>query len=196
MYFSIGGHPAFCCPIAAGENQEDYKIWLDAKEQVTASVIANGLVTEEKEVYTLEDGCLQITEHLFDKDALVIENNQVQKVALVRPDGSHYLTVCFDAPLFGIWSPPGKKRRLSASNLGTADVTRQILMESGRNVSGDKSFLPENVLRRLTILQYYQKWTKYFKIIGLCIYADGRHSNYSGSCFRSVGYRGRSICGN
>ncbi len=109
MYFSIGGHPAFCCPIAAGENQEDYKIWLDAKEQVTASVIANGLVTDEKEVYTLEDGCLQITEHLFDKDALVIENNQVQKVALVRPDGSHYLTVCFDAPLFGIWSPPGKK---------------------------------------------------------------------------------------
>ncbi len=109
LYFSIGGHPAFCCPVAKGENQEDYRIWLDAADQVTAGVIENGLMTEKEAVYPLKEGYLQITEHLFDQDALVIENHQAQKVALVRPDGSHYLTVSFDAPLFGIWSPPGKK---------------------------------------------------------------------------------------
>lgn len=109
MYFSIGGHPAFCCPLAQGERQEDYRIWFDAQGKVVSGVIENGLMGEEEEVHLLEDGCLRVTEHLFDKDALVIENHQAQKVALVRPDGSHYLTVSFDAPLFGIWSPPGKK---------------------------------------------------------------------------------------
>lgn len=114
MYFSIGGHPAFRCPIAEGEKQEDYKIWLDAKEQsgkkeVASGVIKNGLMSNDLSVYKLDDGCISIDEHLFDEDALVIEHHQAQKVALVRPDGSHYLTVSFDAPLFGIWSPPRKK---------------------------------------------------------------------------------------
>lgn len=114
MYFSIGGHPAFCCPIAEGERQEDYRIWLDAEErsgksEILSGVIKNGLMSREQAAYQLEDGCLQVTEHLFDQDALVLEHHQAQKAALVRPDGSHYLTVSFDAPLFGIWSPPGKK---------------------------------------------------------------------------------------
>lgn len=109
LYFSIGGHPAFCCPLQKGEEQEDYRIWFDAKEQVISGVIENGLMTAGQAAYPLEDGCLRVTEHLFDHDALVIEHDQVHKVALVRPDGTHYLTVSFDAPLFGVWSPPGKK---------------------------------------------------------------------------------------
>ena len=109
LYFSIGGHPAFCCPIQKEEKQEDYRIWFDTKDQVTATAIKDGLAAGEHTVYPLKDGYLQITEHLFDNDALVIENHQAHKTALVRPDGSHYLTVSFDAPLFGIWSPPGKK---------------------------------------------------------------------------------------
>lgn len=109
LYFSIGGHPAFRCPLVKGEAQEDYRIWFDAPGKVTAGVIKNGLMTAEQVDYPLEDGCLRVTEHLFDKDALVIENHQAQKAALVKPDGTHYLTVCFDAPLFGVWSQPGKK---------------------------------------------------------------------------------------
>ncbi len=109
LYFSIGGHPAFCCPLVKGENQEAYSIWFDAKDQVISGVIENGLMSASQAVYPLKDGCLQVTEHLFDQDALVIEEHQAHQVALVKPDGSHYVTVSFDAPLFGVWSPPGKK---------------------------------------------------------------------------------------
>lgn len=109
LHFSIGGHPAFRCPILEDTKQTDYRIHFDVKEKVTAGVIRDGLMSDEKEDYPLEDGYLKITEHLFDKDALVIEEHQAQEVALVRPDGCTYLKVRFDAPLFGIWSPPGKK---------------------------------------------------------------------------------------
>lgn len=108
MYFSIGGHPAFLCPLNPTEKQTDCRIVFDAKDQVVSSCIENGLVNGQTKVYELQDGSLPVTQHLFDGDALVIENYQARSVALAGPDGKAYLTVDFDAPLFGVWSPPGK----------------------------------------------------------------------------------------
>ena len=66
------------------------------------------MVTTEKKEYTLQEGTLPIAENLFDGDALVIENHQVQRVALMDSDKKEYLAVEFNAPLVGIWSPPKK----------------------------------------------------------------------------------------
>lgn len=109
MYFSIGGHPAFCCPIEEGASQTDYSIRLDAEEQVAVSTLDNGLADGRRVDHKLVQGMIPLTEHLFDGDALVIEHDQAHSVALVKPDGQAYLTVDFDAPLFGIWSPPKKQ---------------------------------------------------------------------------------------
>lgn len=51
---------------------------------------------------------MQVTEHLFDEDALVVEGDQAHRLSLCKPDGKPYLTVSFDAPLFGLWSPAKK----------------------------------------------------------------------------------------
>lgn len=111
IYFSIGGHPAFLCPIVDGTKQSDYKIRFDTEDKVVSSCLEDGLVNAGRETvtYELQDGVLPVTEHLFDGDALVIEHDQAHRAALVTPDGSEYLTVEFDAPLFGIWSPPKKQ---------------------------------------------------------------------------------------
>ena len=53
-------------------------------------------------------GVMPITEHLFDEDALIIEGKQAHKVSLAGADKKPYLTVSFEAPLFGIWSPAKK----------------------------------------------------------------------------------------
>ena len=108
LYFSIGGHPAFLCPIREGTKQSDYMLRFDAREEIAASVLEHGLVSGEKAVYRLRDGILPVTERLFDRDALVIEHDQAHSVSLVTPEGKDYLTVAFDAPLFGVWSPPKK----------------------------------------------------------------------------------------
>lgn len=108
--FSIGGHPAFNCPVKEGTKQTDYLIRFDTREKIVSTRIncENGLATDVKDVYELKDGYLPVTEHLFDKDALVIEHDQAREVALCLPDGTPYLTVTMEVPLFGIWSPPGK----------------------------------------------------------------------------------------
>ena len=63
---------------------------------------------QQKDVLPVKNGYAQITEHLLDRDALIVENHQASVVSLCTPDKKPYLTVSFDAPLFGLWSPAGK----------------------------------------------------------------------------------------
>lgn len=109
LYFSIGGHPAFNCPLREGEKQEDYFLDFGAVDQVVATEINEaGLASDSVAVYALEKGKLALSEHLFDRDALVIENRQTDMVGLCGRDGARYVKVTMDAPLFGVWSPAGK----------------------------------------------------------------------------------------
>lgn len=114
MCFSIGAHPAFNCPLRKGEKQTDYSIRLQGGDGNDVEAFVNtifgqgGTVTAEHETVELNHGLLSITEHTFDNDAKVIENAQVQRVALIDESGEETLAVEFDAPLVGIWSPPKK----------------------------------------------------------------------------------------
>lgn len=109
MYFSIGGHPAFMCPVYAMGKQTDYYLCFDNKDDIKYSKLsANGLIASEGHILKTQDGVLPIDEHLFDEDALIIEGNQAHEVSLAGPDRVPYLTVRFDAPLFGLWSPAKK----------------------------------------------------------------------------------------
>lgn len=110
MYFSIGAHPAFNCPIIPGEKQTDYFFGFDSEKPLNSQGIsADGLALED-DITVLEttDALLPIHEHLFDKDALVLADHQVQEVSILRPDKKPYITVKFDTPLVGLWSPVGK----------------------------------------------------------------------------------------
>ena len=109
LYFSIGGHPAFNCPLKPGERQTDYSLLFDAKDKLVSRVLEPWGVTDERREFSLADGRLPITNDMFDRDALIVEDHQAHRVSLVRPEGEAYLTVEFDAPLFGIWSPKGKQ---------------------------------------------------------------------------------------
>jgi galactose mutarotase-like enzyme len=110
MYFSIGGHPAFLCPVAGEGQQTDYFIKFDTTKDLTYSKLSDqGLVYKKDNVLATGGGNMQISPQLFDEDALVIEGNQAHQVSLCKPSGKAYLTVSFDAPLFGLWSPAGKK---------------------------------------------------------------------------------------
>ena len=57
----------------------------------------------------LENGMLPLNWKTYDEiDTFVLQDAQVSEVAFLKPDKSPYLTVRFDAPVVGLWSPPGK----------------------------------------------------------------------------------------
>lgn len=109
MYFSIGGHPAFMCPLKQEGKQSDYYLKFDSAKPLSYGLVnEQGLMMETEEILQTENGIVRITDNMFDRDALVIERRQATTVSLCTPDQKEYLTVRFDAPLFGVWSPAGK----------------------------------------------------------------------------------------
>ena len=98
IYFSIGAHPAFYC-------EKDKTVLSMNEENIKYNLInSNGLYTPQK--YDVENSFV-LHDNIFDNDALIIENSGVNEISLINND-KKYLTVKFDVPLFGIWSPTKK----------------------------------------------------------------------------------------
>jgi galactose mutarotase-like enzyme len=56
-----------------------------------------------------EQGMYPLASDTFDViDTLMLQDSQLRKVTLHRVDGSPWLSLSFDAPVVGLWSPPGK----------------------------------------------------------------------------------------
>ena len=108
MHFQIGGHPAFMCPVDKKSKQSEYFIAFDTDKPLKYSLLKDGLVSTDGGELVTEDGVVAIDEHMFDNDALIFEGQGVKRVELCKPNKMVYVSVTFDAPLFGIWSPAGK----------------------------------------------------------------------------------------
>ncbi len=105
MYFSIGAHPAFNCPIAP--NLSMYDCWIDFNSLHIDyfQINKDGLYLQEKHSLPLEDGKYKITEDTFANDVLIVKTEQTKKISLCSPDKRAYVTVSFDSPLVGVYSP-------------------------------------------------------------------------------------------
>ena len=106
MYFSLGAHPAFAPP-ATDVDMTNCSLKFNGKNDSIVYSLLNqdGLLLDDKLTLPLENECIGITSDMFNKDALVIENSQTNEVSLLDGNNNPYVTVKFDAPLFGVWSP-------------------------------------------------------------------------------------------
>lgn len=103
MSFSIGAHPAF--NLRDGENYFRF----DNRNDIIYNLIdENGLYVESDRHVLKNDGYVKIENAMFDNDAFIIENNQVNEVLLCDSQKNPYIIVRFTAPLFGLWSPAKK----------------------------------------------------------------------------------------
>ena len=115
MYFTIGGHPAFRVPVLENTVQTDYKLLFEVPDRLEYKLICPGEATADPsssyplilKKYGEYYGC-DIEAHMFDKDAQLFDEGQVQWAALGYPDGTPYVSLeCRDFTNFGIWSVPG-----------------------------------------------------------------------------------------
>jgi galactose mutarotase-like enzyme len=102
--FSIGAHPGFKCPILPHEKFEDYYLEFE-KNEFELSELNNGLRTTRKNPLALNEKRLDINQHLFNNDALVFENQQINEISLCSKVSAHKITLkSHDWPYFGIWA--------------------------------------------------------------------------------------------
>ena len=105
LSFSIGAHPAFNCPLIANETFEDYELIFPNKNSLTINLLNDGLISDQTKEITLINNSITITKKLFDDDALVFTNHQIDEVQLISAKTKRGVILkSINWPYFGIWT--------------------------------------------------------------------------------------------
>jgi galactose mutarotase-like enzyme len=123
MFFSLGGHPGFTCPVHENEIYSDYYLEFEKPETAkTWRVLENGLIG--KDTFSVFDESARIDLHpdIFDNDALVFKNLNSSSVSLKSKRSKQVVTFSFDDFTYlGIWAKPGAEFVCIEPWLGIAD---------------------------------------------------------------------------
>lgn len=100
MYFYLGAHPAFNCPLDDGASFDDYYAEFDENEHITQQIGG-------KQVTLVENGrTLAITRSLFDNDSIPIEYPNSKAISLKSKKSAHYVRLEYpDSDCITVWSP-------------------------------------------------------------------------------------------
>jgi galactose mutarotase-like enzyme len=123
VFFALGGHPAFKCPINEGETYSDYYLEFEYEENTATTLLsANGLISDKIEQILTNTNILPLRMDLFDKDALIFKDLKSRKVSLKSHQSNQVLTVDFqDFAYLGIWAKPNAPFVCIEPWLGIAD---------------------------------------------------------------------------
>ena len=111
IHFQIGAHPAFNLPgVAEGEPVKGV-LRFDNPNSIDR-IYGNheGCITTDRyPLPTLEGGLMPFTEETFKDDAIIVDQCQIHSIEILDPkDARPVVTVDFNAPCVGIWTPYGK----------------------------------------------------------------------------------------
>jgi len=105
MYFSIGAHPGFRCPLQSGECFEDYYLEFSQNEIAYQLLLEKGLLSKRTGVVLNNNNIIPLSHDLFKDDALIFKDLKSNSVTLKNRKSSKAVTVKFDGfPYLGIWS--------------------------------------------------------------------------------------------
>lgn len=103
MYFYLGGHPAFNCPIDEGAFT-DYVVEYEKSEALTHQ---NGELVQN----VAENRIIPLTRSLFDNDAIILDHPNSKAITLHSEKSAHSVTVEFpESDAIAVWSPTGDDR--------------------------------------------------------------------------------------
>lgn len=109
LYFSLGGHPAFKCPVFENEAYNDYFLEFNETENSDTYCInmENGLITSKTKPVFKDTNLLPLEHHLFNEDALVFKDLKSRTAILKSKLNGEVLKVSYpDFSFLGIWAKP------------------------------------------------------------------------------------------
>lgn len=106
IYFSIGAHPAFNCPILHGESFEDYYLQFEQKETSSIMMLnSDSSFKRELTPYLENEDIIELDYDKFKGDALVFNNLKSESLCLRNHKSSKAVKVNFKSfPYLGIWT--------------------------------------------------------------------------------------------
>ncbi|MDN3493081.1 aldose 1-epimerase family protein [Winogradskyella bathintestinalis] len=124
LYFSLGGHPAFNCPISNDELYTDYYLEFEHSEDTTSYLLnrISGLITNQTKLIFKEGNKINLQPDLFNEDALIFKDLNSRIVSLKHKTKGKILALKFkDFKQLGIWAKPNAPYVCIEPWLGIAD---------------------------------------------------------------------------
>ncbi|MBE6055062.1 MAG: aldose 1-epimerase family protein [Clostridium sartagoforme] len=109
VYFSIGGHPAFICPLFEDEKFEDYYFEFNEKENISTMELDpnKGYFTGKTNEFFNDSNIINLSLDLFKNDALVFNNLKSNLITLKSDKNNKALTMDFTGfPYLALWTKP------------------------------------------------------------------------------------------
>lgn len=106
MYFTLGAHPGFLCPLTKKEKFSDYYLELDKKETASLMhVTSEGLFSHDRVSFLTDENHIDLDYDLFDNDALVFYDLKSNNIKLKSKNHDKYVQVDFaEFKYLGIWT--------------------------------------------------------------------------------------------
>lgn len=106
MAFQIGAHPAFNYPDFKVSDAVHAYLLFDRQPSVSQLIKEKGCIgSEEMAIVTDDKGMIPVTAKTFDINTIILAGNQVRRVSVLDKEQSPYISLLFNAPVVGIWSP-------------------------------------------------------------------------------------------
>ena len=123
MYFSVGAHPAFKCPLNDGEEYSDYYLEFEQAEQEKSWQIAEGgLIRKETVEVFNNSNIIRLHPDIFNNGALVFKDLKSRKISLKSRKSKQVVSVSYEGfPYMGIWAKPQAEYVCIEPWLGIAD---------------------------------------------------------------------------
>ncbi|MCF8260967.1 MAG: aldose 1-epimerase family protein [Melioribacteraceae bacterium] len=109
MQFACGGHTAYACPLSGNTKLQDYVIEFPTQNELKAGTLGeSGLLTHHTRKISSNEGILQLSDTLFNEDALIFSDIDYDWIRLRRRDKEKGIVVRFEEfPNLALWSKPG-----------------------------------------------------------------------------------------
>jgi galactose mutarotase-like enzyme len=110
MFYALGNHPGFRCPLFENETYEDYYLEFEYPEVLSTYRLQNGYLSDRKETVLNGSNIIKLHYGLFKEDALIFNLTECKSrfIVLRNARNKHGVKVDFrDFSWLGIWSKPG-----------------------------------------------------------------------------------------
>jgi len=108
IYFQLGTHPAFNCPIGGDGEFEDYVLEFNQEESLERFFVTGGNIQiPDKSEIVLEKGTvLPLTRAQFEEGAMIFRDVKSDRVTLKSEKSEHSVSVSSENfPYLGVWQP-------------------------------------------------------------------------------------------
>ena len=111
MYYHIGAHPGFLCPLADGESFTDYVLSFEQEERLEATVydLENLCFSStRKRLFAEKAKVLPLTVEMFDEDAVFVPQIRSRMVQLLNPTTGNGIAMRYPGfSSIAFWTPAG-----------------------------------------------------------------------------------------